>query len=129
MKTGELFTIYGQTSGAQSGYTMCLASEHWSGYVNTIRIPKGMKMKFWEVRLCGDPARVDLELELTSAAAFNAIDTFSYGVSGSDGVVISREGRPTVVASPTGTRWIQFEYNQPVSSKTYMSCNVEIADE
>lgn len=145
--TSELFSIFAETSntahvvsatGLTSG-VMLLSSPIWgdvadvSGYVTSIRIPKGCAFKIWESKIQSNtPAMILTQVTMSgTGTVYQTVDTDSVDVSGGEHRT-ARSGRPLVVESPDGEKSVRFYYITPAATTTsgmvYGSYNVEIVE-
>ena len=94
------------TSGA-----LLLGSCMWSGYVSSVRIPKGCAFKVWESKVYAtELASVHIQVAMSgTGTVFKTIETDSVHESGGEQRTV-RAGRPIVVESHDGERAVRFYY-------------------
>lgn len=141
--SSELLSVFAQTSNsaynaqlttATSG-ALLLGSTLWSGYVTSIRIPKGCAFKVWESKVFShNPATVHIQATMSgTGTVYTTLETDSVATSGVEQRTV-RAGRPLVVESHDGERAIRFLFdgsifgNDFTSSVVLASYNVEIVE-
>lgn len=140
--TSELFTIFAETSNAgydvsATGLTsgaMLLTSNLWSGFVTSVRIPKGCAFKVWESKIQANtaPASVHIQVSMSgTGTVYKTLETDSVATSGAEQRTV-RSARPIVVESQDGQRLVRFYYITPAATTTssviLASYNVEIVE-
>jgi hypothetical protein len=139
--TSELFSVFARTSSVdhtvqltnETSGAMCLASTMWSGYVSSVRIPKGCAFKVWESKVQAiNPSSVHIQVAMSgTGTVYQTIETDTVDVSGGEQRT-TRSGRPLVVESPDGERSVRFLYRGTGATMTsnviLASYNVEIVE-
>ena len=140
--TSELFSVFAETSNtayvvsatALTSGAMLLTSALWSGYVNSIRIPKGCAFKIWESKVQSNtmPSSVHAQVTMSgTGTVYKTIETDTVSTSGGE-VRTSRSGRPLVIESHDGERSVRFYYITPAATTTsgmvFGSYNCEIVE-
>jgi hypothetical protein len=139
--SSELFPVFAETSNtayvvsatALTSGTMLLTSSLWSGYVTSVRIPKGCAMKVWESKIHSN-TQAEIHIQTTmsgTGTVYKTLETDSLSTSGGEQRT-TRSGRPLVVESPDGERAVRFYFITPAATTTsgmvFGSYNVEITE-
>jgi len=124
--TSELFTVYGSGSGTGA---MDLQSDIFHGTVNSIRIPKGMKLKVWARRAIADAAGT-IEIQFThdvtaGTPTWVTISKVVFTAAGEQDLTLSK--RPIKVMGYSGKEAVR-AYVSSGTGNYSIELDVEITD-
>ena len=120
----ELFTITGSTNGTDTTGTISFTTDFVRGNFTSIRIPKGMKLKIWGIRISGDAAVIKVILKRGTTEKSVSVERFP---GGTEKHIEKR--RPIVIEGVTGDEEVRVDWEQSTAGYTAVEMEVELTDE
>lgn len=134
---GELFTVFGATSGSTTSGSFALSSDiiFATGTApftlpTYIAIPYGMRVKIWGKRISGAPVTVTINYTkniTSSSPVWEPVDT---EVLPSEGELdLEMDARPVVLRSEIGTEAVSFTWSQSTAGLSFASFDIEFTED
>lgn len=131
----ELFTVYGASDGAALTDDFPLYSDfidYTDAVPEYLRIPKGMKLKIWAIRVNGNTGDTSVIVNYTHDVTAGAPVYIPINTDILDNAVESRFSddyrKPIILRGFDGTEAVKFTWNQPNIAVINVEFDVEYCD-
>lgn len=131
----ELFTVYGETDGAALTGDFPLYADlidYTLASPEYLRIPRGMKIKIWAIRVNGNLGDTAVTVNYTHDVTAGMPVYFAVNTDILDTAVDSRISdyyrKPIIIRGFSGTEAVKFTWTQPILAVTNVEIDVEYCD-
>jgi hypothetical protein len=124
-----LFPLSGETDGAATTGVVSLNSHFTVSSASNVRIPRGLKLKIWSIRISGKPVTFKIEFTQDIEAAtptFITVETFVLISEGE--LMIDKQKKPLVFEGKTGKEAIRISWSQATAAKSFITTDNEFCE-